>query len=90
MMFTIISAVVVWQMILFFEKASFHNIGVYILCPASRKLGKAIQTEAINPMNRILQDHEKKKKIVSSDNPCCSANVLQYFACGIWAYHDSD
>ncbi|KAL7991664.1 hypothetical protein Chor_015920 [Crotalus horridus] len=50
-------------MILFSEKASFHNIGVYILCPASRKLGKAIQTEAINPMNRILQDHEKKKKI---------------------------
>ncbi|XP_070587824.1 nostrin [Erythrolamprus reginae] len=31
-----------------------------------RKLGKAIQTEAINPMNRILQDHEKKKKIVDN------------------------
>ncbi|XP_063174295.1 nostrin [Candoia aspera] len=29
-----------------------------------RKLGKTIQTESINPMNRILQDHEKKKKIV--------------------------
>ncbi|ETE69645.1 Nostrin, partial [Ophiophagus hannah] len=28
-----------------------------------KKLGKAIQAEAINPMNRILQDHEKKKKI---------------------------
>uniref|UniRef100_A0A670XUX0 Nitric oxide synthase trafficking n=1 Tax=Pseudonaja textilis TaxID=8673 RepID=A0A670XUX0_PSETE len=74
--FTILSAVVVWQMILLSEKASFHNIGVCILCPASRKLGKAIQTEAINPMNRILQDHEKKKKTVSSDNPCCYDNPV--------------
>ncbi|XP_015277744.1 PREDICTED: nostrin isoform X2 [Gekko japonicus] len=30
------------------------------------KLGKAIQTEAINPMKRILDEHEKKKK--SLDN----------------------
>uniref|UniRef100_A0A670XS60 Nitric oxide synthase trafficking n=1 Tax=Pseudonaja textilis TaxID=8673 RepID=A0A670XS60_PSETE len=57
--FTILSAVVVWQMILL-----------------SEKLGKAIQTEAINPMNRILQDHEKKKKTVSSDNPCCYDNPV--------------
>lgn len=77
-------------MMLFSEKASFHNIGVYILCPASRKLGKAIQTEAINPMNRILQDHEKKKKIVSSDNPYFYDKVVQHFACGIWTHHDTD
>lgn len=38
---------------------------VCLLCSISRKLGKAIELEAIKPTHQVLSVHEKKKKSVS-------------------------
>lgn len=38
---------------------------VCLLCSISRKLGKAIELEAIKPAHQVLSVHEKKKKSVS-------------------------
>lgn len=38
---------------------------VCLLCSISRKLGKAIELEAIKPTHQVLSVHEKKRKSVS-------------------------
>lgn len=40
---------------------------VCLLCSISRKLGKAIELEAIKPAHQVLSAHEKKRKSVSQN-----------------------
>lgn len=42
-----------------------NTVFVCLLCSLSRKLGKAIELEAIKPTHQVLSVHEKKRKSVS-------------------------
>lgn len=52
-----------------------NSMPVCLLCSISRKLGKAIELEAIKPTHQVLSVHEKKRKSVSQNLsflPCLS------------------
>uniref|UniRef100_A0A8D0GYU0 Nitric oxide synthase trafficking n=1 Tax=Sphenodon punctatus TaxID=8508 RepID=A0A8D0GYU0_SPHPU len=61
--YLLLGTLIFWE--LFSKEVNSNATVPCVLCSAPSKLGKAIQSEAINPTNHILDEHEKKKKTVS-------------------------
>lgn len=70
-----------------------NTVLVCLLCSTSRKLGKAIELEAIKPAHQVLSVHEKKRKsldnevekaanlVISNWNQQIKASIHKYHQC---------